>query len=387
MQNPHELKGYYETLIKNYKKLHKYLESSKAKNASSSEIENMQRNLNIIGDKISEFNRLYGAYIRKRRNSFGKFNIESFIGHLYGKNKEKRCKLERIYDNVESNLNIDLNTERSDESHGYEGGAERSTDFYNPGNFFIDKESRNGVDCGRRGHGKEIGEYIGHGKSPYYGGFFNEYYAPGDYNGTHAPSVYDMNSIYNGRRPENPACRTIPMGSYMEGLDGKNSQYLTPSMFHTDDDASTKKGADPNYGTQHYKGSTGGKQYLAEENFSALDSGTIFRNPSEREEYNKETVNRLEGILGTVKLKEETKMYIKEMCDVIIENICNTSCMIAKNACKEFLEEEDIKLAFKMEYNVEFPDIVKKYSAAENDLDHEKKMSSIEKEKKRKSKI
>lgn len=417
MNNPHELKGYYESLIKNYKKLSKYIDNCKTSDVSTGEQDNMKRKLQLIKDKIDDFNRLYGAYIRKRRDSFGKFNIEAFINHLYGNApKGKQCKLEKIYNNVETNLCIDLSSEKklSSSSPLDVGNQIRNGNFYNPGNFFGDRENqypdnKMGYDnkiCGKREDNKRGSkDLLIDPMNPYMGvycyptdyedyfqmrelamdaGNFNEniqnknYQNP--YNGL--KNEYQNSTDYNSKRD---SATKNNSGKSIESNVTKKDEYLDPKMFQFNEDSNKKNTPEMKYYASQYKNSH--KQGGYEENFTGLNNGTVFRNFNEKEESNNETVHKFETILGDIKLSLKTKAYIKEMCDVIIENICNSSCLIAKNANKDFLDEEDIKLAFRMEYNVDFPDVVKKYKMTENDVEHEKKLNLIDKEKKRKTKI
>lgn len=418
MKNAHELKGYYETLIKNYKKLYKYIETCKLNGTQANEQDNMHRNLGIIKDKINDFNNLYGAYIRKRRNSFGKFNIDAFINHIHGNKIEKRTKLKRIYDNVENSLDVELKKTNVQEVVSKHSD---NNNFYNPGNFFMEHdESRGGKrrDLGEKGYKiPKINNIRGDVKQAdivdgqnSYPGMYNIYYGnngPQSYINNEVNCGYNMldpyNDLNNLRNYAGRDCEPMQTNHYAmisrnsprpanknndSGFQNSNEvQYHSPYMFQYNEDSNKKGSSDTNSTSKQDKPVVTSKQNDDEQEFSMLESNYVFKHSDEKEGQSNETVSKIESILGDVKLSEKTKMFIKEMCDVIIESVCNTSCMIAKNSNRDYLEEDDIKLAFKMEYNISFSDVLTKFKVSEIDAEHEKKLGLIEKEKKRRFKL
>ncbi|KAM0674068.1 hypothetical protein GVAV_002587 [Gurleya vavrai] len=90
----------------------------------------------------------------------------------------------------------------------------------------------------------------------------------------------------------------------------------------------------------------------------------------------------IDEIFVNHKLSEETRNLITDMCDLFIEKTCYSACAISKNEGKKVLESFDVKKAMKIEYNIEFPDLFWKRKF-DSDIEHEKKISCIEKELKR----
>lgn len=90
-------------------------------------------------------------------------------------------------------------------------------------------------------------------------------------------------------------------------------------------------------------------------------------------------------VYGNDNPTDEELTEMNEMYDIYLETICNTSCMIAKANNKTVLDEEDIRLAIKMEFDVIYPDDVTTHPVVEIDADHEKKIAMIAKERRKKS--
>jgi len=88
----------------------------------------------------------------------------------------------------------------------------------------------------------------------------------------------------------------------------------------------------------------------------------------------------LDEVLGRIKLGKDAKKYINEMCDIFIENICYSGCLVSKNRDSDILEVNDVKLALKAEFNIDFPEAAFQRKTYLIDSEHEKKVQNIEKE-------
>lgn len=501
MNNPQELRDYYENLIKAHKKLSKRLEIFKLKNLDmqSNEYAKIVNEFNLVNVNINEFNNKFGKFIKKRKNSLGKFNIELFLNAGGDKpikknnetedndtngEKDRKKGRKRGVKGMNNDMNENFNPNAFNEQRnmvsnfdGYkrQGPGENVNDVF--GNNFYEKNiypgmvtnpinnmnSRNLNENLPRGttpkmkSDEEKGikhpaiqnrmvmnfpansprpENMGRMNSPYMPNrqminqkaMTNPYYNP--HMNTPHVNNYQMNMPYNYQHMSPPFSNNQMFGRNEEGMNmNKNFPIYSPyvqnahrspmqqfpkksPMNFQENFVNPNEVFDPNYiknkqsavmPDSNFPSSVKSssmvfpkqfnkspeenlpKENLKEETCQFLGT-TTFCKLSDKED-DSEIQNKLEMILGDIKLKDETKMYIKETCDVLIENICYISCMFAKNRNKEYLEEDDIKLALKTEYNIEFPDSVFRKKTCESELTHEKRIALLEKEKKKKGRL
>ncbi|KAM0676922.1 hypothetical protein BDAP_002514 [Binucleata daphniae] len=130
--------------------------------------------------------------------------------------------------------------------------------------------------------------------------------------------------------------------------------------------------------TEKKKGTA--KHIQTEEKMSFFDKTTPMLRSDTNDDAQKDT-RKLEDLLNENNLTDKTTRLVTEMCDIIIDKICNTACLITKGKGKSYLNEEDIKQAFFIENYYEFVDQAFDYKP-EPDIEHEKRVLTIQKDNK-----
>lgn len=125
------------------------------------------------------------------------------------------------------------------------------------------------------------------------------------------------------------------------------------------------------------------KNYTKEESIKFIESSALFKMPLKEDDELSMARNIYKSVYGIENPTEEELLAISEMYDVYLETISHTSCMIAKVKNKMAIEEDDIKLAIKMEFDIEFPDDFAINMDYEIVNDYEKKMAMIAKERRK----